>query len=175
MKEFTVRLEKTRASGVVKFPIDIDGWEDTREGGMVVKLVVVDKNQGKNRLAKCSWAYVRDMLSDSFIGDDKRPKPEKGTPQTAEELEEETRAETEWISYHFPMLNAENDGHGIDFTQRFMSRPYLAAMVLGSTNWSGWNSERKSIGAAGKKTSASKAKTYTVLLSRHTLDVSCIC
>lgn len=100
--------------GCVNFPVNSPQWQNTHEGGMVVKLVVVDDDNNSNQA--CCGAFIIDFLNESLVGDDSA---------LAEELPER---------YHYP--NVDGD---FDPAIKYVSRPYLAAVVLGSTGWSGWN------------------------------------
>lgn len=100
--------------GCVDFPVDSPQWENTNEGGMVVKLVVVDDDNNSNQA--CCGASIIDFLSESLVGDDS------------------ALAEDPSERYHYP--NVDSD---FDSAIKYASRRYLAAVVLGSTEWSGWN------------------------------------
>ncbi len=134
-----------QVSGWVRFPIEDPQWHNTHEGGMVVKLVVVeraeeDKTLDGNGFGVCSGAYVNDMLTENFIGDDRRPKPdaqERDDSYEAVLQEEEDRGN--WMAYHYPRMNDDSIKHGDE--AKYLSRPYLAALVLGSTGWSGSNED----------------------------------
>lgn len=92
---------------------------------MFVKLVVCD-NQEEHGFAVCSGVSVNDLLLEVFAGDD-RHNPEKDPNSTM-------GGET----YHYPRAD---DPDTREMLQRQLSRPYLAAIVLGSTGWSGWNED----------------------------------
>lgn len=81
---------------------------------------------------------VVDLLSESFIGDDRRPKPEPSARfDSIEAVEAEQKAFRDWEEYHFPRVGDSS----VDGVERFLSRPYLATMVMGTTGWSGWHEE----------------------------------
>jgi len=40
-----------------------------------------------------------------------------------------------WRAYHFPRSNDD----AVAGVERYLSRDYLAALVLGTTGWSGWH------------------------------------
>lgn len=129
---------KTNAvSGWVEFPIGNDLWQSSGVGGMVVKLVVVDPADFENQFPVCSGGTVYDILTESLIGDDRRPLPEAKIAANTEECQEQARAHEEWLSYHFPHLqDATAEGH-----DRYRSGGHLCCLVLGTTGWSGWNRE----------------------------------
>lgn len=123
-------------SGWVNFPVEDTSWENSGEGGMVVKLVVCDNRDFDNQFGMCCGASVTDLMGESFIGDDRRPKPvPPENYESAEAIQAEQDAKCAWEAYHFPRL-AESTVEGVE---RYLSRPYLAALVIGTTGWSGWN------------------------------------
>jgi len=69
---------------------------------------------------------VLDRKELCFVGDDRRPRPR--VPERYDSLKairEHDKAELDWEKYHFPGLEAG----------AYVSRPYLAAIVLGGTTW----------------------------------------
>jgi len=62
-------------SGWVSFPANDPAWKNTNEGGMVVKLVVCDNREFDEQFGMCCGASVTDIMGESFVGDDRRPKP----------------------------------------------------------------------------------------------------
>jgi len=121
-------------SGWVKFPVESTEWKNSREGGMIVKLVVIGTD--KSAFDECCGVCVTDVLYEVLAGDDKRPKPEFPPPDgSTRDFEQALRADREWEEYHYPNLN-QFDGVT---TETYMSRDYLAAIVLGSTGWAGAN------------------------------------
>lgn len=121
-------------SGWVNFPVNDPDWENTMEGGMVVKLVVCDNLNFDDKFGVCAGVGVTDILSNSVLADDRRPMPDVPESfETIEAMDASDKEFQEWESYHFPMLHSKTaKGY-----ERYMSRPYLAALVLGSTGWSG--------------------------------------
>lgn len=129
------RSEEIR--GCVNFPVKAPSWQNSVEGGMVVKLVVADNRDFDEQFGVCCGAQVRDVLTEILIGDDKGPPPKSpehfDTPADVIGHEE---ARIAWEARHFPHLaSGEKDMDAL----RFLSRDYLAAVVLGVTGWSGWN------------------------------------
>lgn len=123
------------ANGWVNFPINDSAYRNTKEGGMVVKLVVTDDNEFDEQYGICSGAWVTDTLSESLIADDQRPRPVyNGEYNSIEDVQKEQQELAEWEEYHFPFVNDKDD-------PGYTSRPYLASMVLGTTGWSGWHEE----------------------------------
>ncbi len=128
---------RTKAmDGWVNFPVDNPRFHSTQEGGMLVKLVVCDNREFDDQFGMCTGAGVFDVLTESFVGDDKRPKPDVAMEfETVADYDRYTAARHEWEAYHFPNLHADQKE---DLGEsRYRSRPYLASMVLGTTGWSG--------------------------------------
>jgi hypothetical protein len=96
---------------------------------MVVKLVVCDNRELDDQFSVCCGGHVTDLLNESLVGDDRRPQP------SAEAVLEEQKAIDDWNEYHFPSMH-DADGRDIG---RYLSRGYLAVIVMGTTGWSGWN------------------------------------
>lgn len=131
-----MQRRSSAVSGYVRFPVDDPAWRNSMEGGMVVKLVVCDIRAFDDQFALCSGASVTDVLSESFVGDDRRPCQQP--PQNYDSIEAvhaEQHAVAQWESYHFPNL-ADDAVQGVE---RYVSRGYLAVLVLGTTGWSGWS------------------------------------
>lgn len=104
-----------KMSGYVNFPVYDSKWEFTGEGGMFVRVVVEDlgaQDNGDNDFMQCCGGKCVVVIDESFIGTD------------------EERA------YHFPRLD---DPSYSDDESRYISIPYLAALTIGSTGWSGWD------------------------------------
>jgi hypothetical protein len=66
-------------------------------------------------LGACFGAHIIDVLNEVFVSDD------CGGVE----------------SDHYPFIDA------IESTSRYLSRPYLASLLLGSTNWSGWDDAKE--------------------------------
>lgn len=125
----------TAVSGWVAFPVSDPAWQNSHEGGMVVKLVVCDERD-EGRFEMCCGATVYDLLSEELVGDDQRPRPARvESYETLEDVRSEEAAYRAWRAYHFPREFDET----VEGAERYMSRDYLAAMVLGTTGWSGWS------------------------------------
>jgi hypothetical protein len=126
-------LEQT---GFVKFPIQDARWKSTQEGGMFVRLVVMHPKKG---WMQCAGGSVVVLKDECYHGDDNRKEPQfRPFPENASEItayfEEENQARIVYDSYHFPNLDAQG-------LEKYMSVPYLCAMTLGSTGWSGFSDE----------------------------------
>lgn len=134
-----MRRRSLEMSGCVNFPVSDPLWNNSGEGGMVVKLVVVNNTDfdAPDNFEVCCGAHVFDVYSEPLIGDDARKRPEVlGEYDSAESVMAEQLAFREWEAYHYPHLHDEPFSRGNE-----LSRPYLAVVVLGSTGWSGWSDE----------------------------------
>ncbi|ELG7184131.1 TPA: hypothetical protein ACP3ZG_000540 [Pseudomonas aeruginosa] len=131
--------KSTDVEGWVAFPVNDPAWKNTFEGGMLVKLVVCDNRDFDTQLGVCCGANVFDVMSETFVGDDKCPQPlspivDESDPEALlAALAAEQKAQGEWVSRHYPRY-ADASVQGIE---QYTSRPYVAAMVIGSTGWSG--------------------------------------
>jgi hypothetical protein len=129
------RSEEIR--GCVNFPIANPLWKNSKEGGMVVKLVVIDPRDFEDQFGLCCGAQVHDVLTEVLLGSDKHPHPER--PQqfdTPADVKDYEQACMDWQATYFPDNTSDEKDLGV---LRFLSRDYLAAVVLGVTGWSGWN------------------------------------
>lgn len=126
-------------SGWVNFPVNDPAWRNTNEGGMVVKLVVCDDRDDETEFAQCSGAFVTDIQGEVLLADDKRAKPELADgPESMDAVMAHQRAVRAWEQFHFPYLGDSTRG-----AAEYLSRGYLAVLVLGSTGWSGWHTTRE--------------------------------
>lgn len=133
----------TQVEGFVDFPVNSPYLRNTGEGGLFVKLVVVEEGEFEDELARCCGVAVTDILSESFVADDQRRQPPEldfTKDVTRKQVEEEQKAWDDYVGYHYPNRHDETiEGHA-----RYLSRPYRASIVMGSTGWSG-------IGENGRK------------------------
>lgn len=127
-------------AGCVRFPVSDPHWPSSGEGGLVVKLVVVnpfDFDDPANPEV-CVGAQVFDVLTEVLVGDDWRPVPRhRGEYASPDDVAREQAAIAEWGRYHYP-------GAGEGGVEAQLSRGYLASIVLGSTGWSGHNADEGS-------------------------------
>jgi len=122
-------LNKTRRSnkqrGFIRFPIGDPRYQNTNEGGMFVRLVVIEGN----RWTKCSGGLNSFVADKEFIRDNRRPVPRKqdyGT--TLSEIQREQSDYQKYENFHFPAINkVENLAVG---ASKYLSRPYLAVYLL---------------------------------------------
>jgi hypothetical protein len=92
---------------------------------MVVKLVVYGDEEFYDNFVMCCGAQVYDISNEVLVGDDK--------PTSIESSD--AHKEDAWILAHYPHLFGDDiESSSID---KYTSRDYLAAIVLGTTGWSG--------------------------------------
>jgi hypothetical protein len=116
--------------GCVNFPIDNDS---TNEGGMLVKLWVIDRQAFDDAYGVCCGVSVFDHASETFLGTDKEGYPDDSyvwtgdlTPEGFTKAHDQSIAEQKaWLEKFFTGEHHE------------ASVPLLAAIVMGSTGWSG--------------------------------------
>lgn len=133
-------------SGWVNFPMQDSRYSCAGEGGMIVKLVAVDEAETgtSERFAKCFGAHVHDVLGPILAGDDRRPRPREldavGLDRKSRVaiIDKNERAQQYWLAHHYPSLH---DPRRAGLAGHLLSREYLAAVVLGTTGWSGCDRE----------------------------------
>ncbi len=141
------RRRTNAISGWVRFPVDSTEYTSTREGGMFVKLVVVDDmDYDQSPWTVCCGVSVSDVLTESFVGDDQADLPTDDTDTSALEGEEllavmkrQDQAHHDWESRHWPNLHEPQDGTAS--VEQYLSRNYQASLVLGATGWSGHSNQ----------------------------------
>lgn len=122
---------------LVNFPINDKFWRDTKEGNLYVKLVIIPDR---------SYTYsITEILKDNLVGDDRRPQPDLderyAEVSSREEFEALQKAEREWLEFHFPWINADEQFLRFDI-YRYISREYAATIVLDSIPWTGYHEEK---------------------------------
>lgn len=126
-------------NGWVNFPVDDPSWYNTKEGGIFVKLVVCDDREYDERFGLCSGVYVYDHYSETLIYDDKRPLPKNDFKRSdfyneqdfLTAIENDCTDLQKWEEYHYPGINHRTE-------PQYISRTYLAVIIMGSTGWSGY-------------------------------------
>lgn len=138
-----MQRRSNKMAGCVAFPTGNPAWRSSGEGGMVVKLVVVSKAEFDDPANPqvCAGAQVFDVLTEVLVGDDSRPYSEAPEAATLSTLAEHERRRAEWEGYHYPNLVDAAKSSASACIDPYLSRDYLAAIVMGSTGWSGRNEE----------------------------------
>jgi hypothetical protein len=165
-----MRRDQNSISGWVNFPTKDQDYEHTNEGGMCVRLVVIDskvekaweinqvnhdkltpkekweledqtKKLEQEKFMRCCGGWNRFIYDETFIGDDVHP------TRTYNEIGNEVDPATD---FHFPFLKKRH----LDYRPRakaagpkmeaenFISTDYLAVLTIGSTGWSGFNKNK---------------------------------
>lgn len=133
-----------KVSGWVDFPINRDGWRNSKEGGTFVRLVVIPKSvpgqygyEGEDEWMQCCGG-ANFCYNDEIYITNKENEPEF-PEQEVYSLEEYGNTLNEISAYRenqvreiFPRYNTDHLDSGI-------SRDFLAVMTIGSTGWSGEN------------------------------------
>lgn len=134
--------------GFVNFPLSSIDFVSSREGGMFVKLVVVDeRDYDDSEWTICCGAAVFDRLSEQLVGDSEAALPAlvlDGRDDTSPEstlalFDAHTAAANAWDARHFPDLHDAT----VDDSSRYTSRPYVASLLLGITGWSGYSAAQE--------------------------------
>lgn len=116
--------------GFVNFPVD--KYQNSCEGGVFVRLVVIDTEGDKefmNRWVPCCGGHQSFHLDECFLGDDllDRSYPYK---DASEEMWEERQARLDMCQKrYFPRLDHEEE-------RDYSSRHFLCVMTIGATGWS---------------------------------------
>ena len=148
------RSKKVR--GYVKFPVGSKEFRNSSEGGMLVRLVVVDESNKRDKeWMVCCGGHNEIMMDESFLCDDKernvhipstnpkvKPKDLRGYYSKIDIARETKSGEL----FHFPRYYEDNSSsvpnpYRTDF-RRYLSIGYLCVMTIGSTGWSGWSDKR---------------------------------
>ncbi len=148
-------------SGWVNFPINDNQYTNSKEGGLFVRLVVIDNKPYDNKWMICCGGLQHVFMDESYVGNDKVAQPRDRlwdwvfSPKTVGRIARivnrllSSRVKSWMISRYyrivnsfdereFPRINKEDD-----FSDRYMSRGYLAILTLGSTGWSGWDNKKE--------------------------------
>ena len=122
----------TKTKGFVNFPIEDPRYKNSHEGGMFVKIVVVDTEKKSKQFPVCCGNVVWDNHQEVLVGDDQRPKPKWGNRDelTHDDISKYDHEHEKWVSYHVP-----------DWMTGY-SIPYLASILIGTTGWSGWDESK---------------------------------
>lgn len=134
------KMKQIKSTGFVNFPAE--KYEDSGENGVFVRLVVVPYQQDDKILPefmKCGGGMNYVIYDETYLGADKGPKyveppfpPSGASLEEYEEYLNECFDQNEEVDkFFFP--NFYDDVEEFD---QYRSVPFLAAMTIGSTNWS---------------------------------------
>lgn len=110
--------------GFVNFPVHLP---NSGEGGMFVRLVVIDREDFNDRWPPCCGGYISFHMDESYVGDD--------SDQVEPELSDIPKDCTAEYLYPFPDLT-NPELKGPDEHLKYMSISYLAVINMGATGWS---------------------------------------
>ena len=119
--------------GLVNFPVD--KYENSHEGGVFVRLVVIDTEGDKefmNRWIPCCGGFNEFFLDECFLGDDlqDRTYPTEDAPSEMWQEREDRLAKC--TERYFPNLKSVDS----DDTLSCISLGFLCVMTIGATGWS---------------------------------------
>lgn len=137
METKTTSLRRTEAyAGTVNFPINDTSVENTGEGGMFVKLLVIPLDSGQKMDVCCGAINTYECLSEVLINDDLGSFTDElhTTNDVVEDLLALRGLQKSAQSKYFPDRESDTDYSGLSVS-------CLASILLGSTGWSGWDSE----------------------------------
>jgi hypothetical protein len=135
--------KKTKSSGWVNFPIKDKVYKDTREGGMYVKLVVLFPK--KSKVSCCYGSDDFSLYCNELINDDENYLSRENVTKVMsrnnicyEDWEREEEKIKRREEKYFPRMHDEQDE---SIYGKWLSVPLLANILIGSTNWSGFDDE----------------------------------
>ena len=116
-----MRRREKHVTGWVRFPVEDPQWEFSREGGMFVRLMVID---GRNHKEEHCWMECCGGTVEVQLDE---------TPQVPDAL----------MQRLWPGMFDGMGRHRTEPTPKnYNSVPCLATLVIGSTGWAGWSEEK---------------------------------
>lgn len=145
--------------GFVNFPVQ--RFENTGEGGVFVRLVVID-SEGERSFTKkwppCCGGYQEFTLDETFLGDDQTDRiyPSDDNNVTWEDWDLKHKT---CVARYFPNYNSNEPFRPID---RYGSISFLCVMTIGATGWSSgeWVCTRNDLTSEGNALIESLEKLY---------------
>lgn len=142
-----------KASGFVNFPIGKDDWRNTGEGGMFVNLVVEQKDHDDNNCCGMeNVVQIAAIFTECLI---KHGEDEFKTDQFGQERWVNEKYEAN-LKEHFPKMweydydpasdknpNTHKNKRKINIWEAVVSQPYVAAITIAHTGWSGYSDSRQ--------------------------------
>lgn len=129
--------------GFVNFPVDDLKYKNTNEGGMYIILVVIDRQQsGLRRWYQCCGDYCYLIEPDVLIRDDLHPRPNISNASSIEDFDKERQLNDKYEAKYWPSTGVKHKmiTENMEIAYR-LSHPFLCALVIGSTGWSGANKD----------------------------------
>jgi len=128
-------------NGFVNFPVHDPRYENSREGGVFVMAVVLEDEDFDKRWPICFGGYSYFPMAESLIDDSENPRPKPTEPPTSlEDMDREREAHDAWEGQLFPFMRNTSPKIACSL-ERYISVPLLVSVLLGSTGWSGWDTE----------------------------------
>lgn len=131
------RRQNAEASvGLVNFPVD--KYENTREGGVLVRLVVFDgmrNNDFYTAFLPCCGGFNQFQLDECFLGDDLQDLSYPADDAMDEVWQERDAMLAKCTERYFPNLDCEDKESPV-YHRRYLSDGFLCVMTLGATGWS---------------------------------------
>lgn len=120
-------------NGFVNFPVNNPAYKDTCEGGLFVRLVIVEDDF--RSWMQCCGGQNYYHMDEEFIVDDVRELPKFPDSELVEDIEEWYKKWDSYVQLPFPFYKNKS----VSSEQQFTSDDSLAVMTIGSTPWSGLN------------------------------------
>lgn len=141
--------------GYVNFPTTDPRYKDTVEGGMIVMIVVWEKDGTDWREAAAGQVVI--PMGAEYLCDHNRP-----VPKHEATWEQYSVARAAYDEFHYPRLH----NHEASIFEQFLSRPYLATINLGDTPWSGWDEDAKAYWSCGINDLTAEGRQLLELITR---------
>jgi len=122
--------------GFVNFPVD--KYENTGEGGVFVRLVVMDgmrNNDFYTAYLPCCGGFNQFSMDECFLGDDLLDRSYPADDAPSEVWRERDARLAKCEGRYFPNLGIQND-KSFAYHLRYFSEGFLCAMTIGATGWS---------------------------------------
>lgn len=129
-----------KVEGFVNFPIRSKEYKNSGEGGMFVRLLVEEGNEPNDWMECCggdNFFYYDECLVNTDV--DQHPKDQN--LKSFELWDAYYKRINKWEEKFFPRIH-EKDKPGNYSMDKYLSKPYLAVLTIGSTNWSGYSRKK---------------------------------
>jgi hypothetical protein len=153
--------------GMVNFPVDLEEYKCSNEGGMFVELWVVEQ-EFMECGACCGYGNITSHYAESLVGTEQKPNHDNYSQMNEEELSkvfENDIGQRFFLEEElFPFMHS-NEKENVE---RYQSFPLLACITMGSTGWSGyggqhqdyWRCQYKDLNESGKLVYDTLEKQY---------------
>lgn len=153
MEDFKSRRRDANAKvGFVNFPTN--SIPNSGEGGIFVRLVVIDNKPYENKFVPCCGGYQEFFMDETFLGDDLLD----SELSNASDMFDEEFIKKENDKKYFPNLYSQEEEQE---HYRYLSRSFLTVMTIGATGWSSeWRCRFSDLAEEGKQLVANLEKLY---------------